>query len=161
MTLSGVGPTGRFSLVDHFGWNVTQASYAGGFTLLFFGFTHCQVVCPRALTKTSEALDRLGPLAEDLHPLYVTVDPDRDDATTMRSFLRAWPRFTGLTGTRAQIEEAKRAFVVFVGRLDFGGGQRITHTAFTHLLDRSGRHVDHWGDHCPSEQIEDRLKRHL
>jgi protein SCO1/2 len=155
------GPAGRFDLVDHFGRRVSEASYAGQFTLLFFGFTRCQVVCPRALTKTSEALDRLGPLAEGLHSLYVTVDPDRDDVAAMRSFLRRWPRFVGLTGTLTQVEAAKRAFVVFARRQGHGAEQRISHTAFTHLLDPAGRHVDHWGDHFTPGEIADRLKRHL
>ncbi|MDT7776297.1 MAG: hypothetical protein QOC67_5221, partial [Pseudonocardiales bacterium] len=40
----------RFSLTDHNGTPVTNESYRGRFLVVFFGFTHCRVVCPRALT---------------------------------------------------------------------------------------------------------------
>src|SRR5882762_1597942 len=91
---------GSFQLVDHHGRAVTEASYHGRFALLFFGFTHCCVVCPRALTKLSGVLDALGPLADRVQPLYITVDPERDTPDVMRAFLQAYPRFTGLTGSR-------------------------------------------------------------
>ncbi|HEX4251257.1 MAG TPA: SCO family protein, partial [Pseudonocardia sp.] len=66
----------RFDLVDHHGVRVDNASYGGRYVLVFFGFTHCAMVCPRALGKLSAALERLGPAAERFRALYVTVDPE-------------------------------------------------------------------------------------
>jgi protein SCO1/2 len=90
-----------FDLVDHHGEAVTADTYRGRWLLVFFGFTHCRVVCPRALRRLSAALDALGPLAGRLRPLYVSVDPERDTPEVMRAFLAEHDaRITGLTGTR-------------------------------------------------------------
>jgi len=112
--------------------------------LVFFGFTHCRIVCPRALGKLCRVLDDLGPLAERVQPLYVTVDPERDTPAVMREFLgRSYPRFTGLTGSPAQIDAAKAAFRVFARRVadpDSPGGYAMPHTAIAYLLDEAGRY---------------------
>ncbi|HWN31199.1 MAG TPA: SCO family protein [Pseudonocardia sp.] len=88
MSVPPVG--GSFTLVDHH-QRVTEASYFGRYALLFFGFTHCREVCPRALTRLSAALDSLGPLATNLQALYVTVDPERDSPEVLRAFLADYP----------------------------------------------------------------------
>ena len=81
---------------------------------MFFGFTHCKMVCPRALAKLSDVLDSLGERAERITALYVTVDPERDTADVMKAFLtQHYPRFTGLTGSLEAIESAKKQCRVF------------------------------------------------
>lgn len=77
----------RYALVDHHGRTVTEQDFAGRYQLVFFGFTHCRMVCPAALGKLSTVLDDLGPLAERIQPLYISVDPERDTPEVMRAFL--------------------------------------------------------------------------
>src|ERR1700750_2370756 len=73
------GPVGgNLALTDHFGKAVTVRSFGGKYVLIFFGFTHCRVVCPTALALLTASLNRLGTAADKIQPLYVTVDPDRD-----------------------------------------------------------------------------------
>jgi protein SCO1/2 len=85
----------RFDLIDHDGNHVTNESYAGNYVLVFFGFTQCKMVCPRALAKLSDVLDSLGERAERITALYITVDPERDTAAVMKAFLKQnYPRFT-------------------------------------------------------------------
>jgi protein SCO1 len=138
---------GSFALVDHHGRPVTERTYRGRWMLVFFGFTHCRVVCPRALGRLDDVLDALGPLAERVLPRYVTVDPERDTPQVMREFLAgSHPRFTGLTGTRAQIEAAQRAFRVFSRRRPGHAddqGYDVAHTAITYLLDPVGDYAGH------------------
>jgi protein SCO1/2 len=114
--LTSIG--GSFCLIDHDGHNVSDETYRGQYVLIFFGFTNCRVVCPRALTKLSAVLDSLGPLADRIRPIYVTVDPERDTPDAMRSFLQSYPRFTGLTGSLEQIDRMKKAYRVFAQRVD-------------------------------------------
>jgi protein SCO1/2 len=149
--------TGTFSLVDHFGAEVTDADYGGEWMLVFFGFTHCKGVCPRALGRISGVLADLGPLAEKVRPLYITVDPERDTPAVMRAFLEsAYPLFTGLTGTVAQVEAAKKAFRVFARRqqdLAHPQGYDVPHTAITYLLDPSGAYRRHYPDAQAPETV--------
>ncbi|NMO91340.1 SCO family protein [Actinomycetospora sp. TBRC 11914] len=140
-----------FSLVDHDGRPVDAGSWPGRWLLVQFGFTSCRVVCPRALTKLTEALDALGPaVADRVRPLYVSVDPERDTPEVMRAFLTAsYPCFTGLTGTPVQVEAAKQAFRVFARRRpdpEDPDGYAVPHTAITYLVDPGGHLARHWPD---------------
>ena len=151
----------RFALVDHDGRAVTQASYAGQWTLVFFGFTHCERICPVELAKLSDALDRAGQVAERFSPLYITVDPERDDPARLREFLRAYPRFTGLTGSRPELERARMDFRVFVRRTEDAsavGGYRVPHTASAFLVDPVGAFVAHFPDQLSADEISRRLR---
>jgi protein SCO1/2 len=156
---------GTFDLTDHDGKPVTAANYRGKYMLVFFGFTHCKVVCPRALSKLSQVLRDIGPLAEEIVPLYVSVDPERDSPEAMKAFLEAsYPRFTGLTGTQEQCDAAKKAFRVFAEKKpdpDDPDGYDMPHTAFAYLLDREGNYVAHFGDHLDEDELADRLRKHM
>jgi protein SCO1/2 len=155
----------RFDLIDHDGNRVDNDTYRGRYPLVFFGFTNCAVVCPRALSKLSSALDQLGPGSNRLVPLYITVDPDRDSPERMREFLEAsYPRFTGLTGSAEALEAARREFRVFaVRKADPGaeGGYQVPHSAITYLLDPRGDYLAHFTDALNSGEIATRLTQIL
>lgn len=154
--------TVAFDLVDHHGTPVDAGSWAGAWLLVQFGFTSCRVVCPRALAKLTAALDELGDAAEQVRPLYVSVDPDRDTPEVMRAFLTAsYPRFTGLTGTAEQVDAAKRAFRVFARRRadpEDPDGYAVPHTAITYLVDPAGRLAHHWPDTADASTIAEELR---
>lgn len=155
-------PGGKFSLIDHHGAAITDETYRGNFVVLFFGFTHCKVVCPRALGKLTKVLDGLGSLATKITPLYVTVDPERDSPEVMRNFLaRNYPRFTGLTGSLEQIEEAKKAFRVFARRTpdpDDPQDYTMPHTAITYVLAPDGEYATHFTDAVDEIEMTARLR---
>ncbi|MFI9386462.1 SCO family protein [Kutzneria sp. NPDC052558] len=156
--------TPDYSLTDHHGRPVSSSSYRGRWQLVFFGFTHCRSVCPRALGRLSSILTDLGDLASLIQPLYITVDPDRDTPPVMRDFLRAYPAFTGLTGSPAAIDQAKRHFRVFARRrpdLADPDGYAVPHTAITYLLSPDGHYVAHFPDSMPPEEVTAELRRLL
>ena len=138
-----------YTLVDHDDRAVTEASYRGRWQLVQFGVTACRVVCPRALVKLSGVLDEVDAVAgtDALVPLYITVDPERDSPQVLKAFLTAsHPRFTGLTGTTAQVAAAKSSFRIFTRRRATPQGYDVAHTAITYLLDPEGRPARHWAD---------------
>lgn len=151
-----------FDLVDHDGRAVTEADYRGMYALIFFGFTHCEMVCPRALARLTKVLQLLDSAAERIQPLYITVDPARDTPEKMRHYLaKTAPNFTGLSGTPAQIELARRAFHVYVRHTvdpSVPGGYRTPHTAFTYLLGPDGRFITHFGDAISAEAVASQIK---
>ena len=153
-----------FNLTDHHGRAVSSENFRGRFMLVFFGFTHCRVVCPRALTKISAALDVIGETSIPISALYITVDPERDTPEVMRKFLLSYPRIVGLTGSRTQIDEVKRNFRVFARRVDdpFNVPEyAVPHTAITYLLDRDGIFVADFNDSIPLDETVERLKSYL
>lgn len=101
----------RFDLVDHRGRDVTARDFRGDYLLVFFGYANCEGICPVALPRMAAALDRLGPEAGRVQPLFVTVDPARDTPAALARKLPAiHPRLLGLTGTDRALTAARRAF---------------------------------------------------
>jgi len=152
---------GRFALIDHDGGPVTNETYRGRHVLVFFGFTRCRVVCPRALSRISRALELLGSTADEITPLYISVDPERDSPEVMKTFLASYPRFTGLTGTREQIDATKQAFRVFAQKKADASepdGFVIPHTAFTYVLDPSGAYLTHFADTIDEVELAARVR---
>jgi protein SCO1/2 len=147
---------GQFRLTNHFAQAVSDEDFLGSFLLVFFGFTNCKVVCPENLTKLSTALDLMGPLADRIQPLYVSVDPDRDHPEVMRSFLESrFPRFLGLTGAKPDVERMKQLYKVYAVREEAGpdGDYDVPHTAMTFLMGPDGKYVTHFADVVPAERI--------
>ena len=137
---------GPFTLVSTAGGNVSDQTYRGKWLLIFFGYTFCPDACPTALTNMTAALEKLGPDASKLQPLFVTVDPRRDTPQVMAEYLKSFdPRITGLSGTQAQIDGVVKEYRIYVSRQnsDTGDGNYLlSHSAYVYLMDAKGRFVD-------------------
>src|SRR5215510_4176441 len=115
-------------LVDGDGRQVTDQTFRGKWTLVFFGYTHCPDVCPTTLSDIAQALDQLGPLSSQIQPLFVTVDPERDDPATMRDYTQAFgTRILGLTGSPAQIAAIAKAYHVYYAKHPEGTDYSMDH----------------------------------
>jgi protein SCO1/2 len=132
---------GPFALTDHRGRAVTEADFRGKPVAIFFGFTHCPDVCPTTLGEMTGLIEALGPAADRVHWLFVSVDAGRDTPETMAAYLEAFDRrILGLSGTEAQVEQAARSFRVYYRRVALeGGGYTMDHSASLFLLDAAGR----------------------
>ncbi|HEY8612108.1 MAG TPA: SCO family protein [Roseomonas sp.] len=138
---AGVGIGGPFSLVDGDGRRVTEADLRGKLALVFFGFTFCPDVCPTELQAIGQVMDLLGPQAEQVRPVFITVDPERDTPAKMKEYVALFhPSITGLTGTPEQVSAAARAFRVYYNKVTPPGASDylMDHSAFTYLLGRDG-----------------------
>lgn len=102
---------GPFALMDHTGRARTEADFRGRFMLVSFGYTHCPDICPTTLQLVSDAMELLGEEGARVQPLFVTVDPARDDAAALAAYVAHFhPRLLGLTGTEAQVRAAARVY---------------------------------------------------
>ncbi|RLA46623.1 MAG: SCO family protein [Gammaproteobacteria bacterium] len=108
-TEAGIG--GEFSLVDQSTTPVTNTDFSDRYKLIFFGFTHCPDVCPTTLSRMSQTLKQLGPLADQLYPLFITVDPERDTPERLSQYAKAFdPRIIYLTGSPEEIAQVLKAW---------------------------------------------------
>lgn len=132
----------EFELIDHRGRAVTAADYRGKWQLVFFGFTYCPDVCPTTLSTVAGALDLLGDDANDIVPLFITVDPDRDTPAVMAEYVQAFdPRLVGLTGTAEQIKAAANSYRVYYAKSpqdDAPDGYLMGHSGFIYLMSPDG-----------------------
>lgn len=129
---------GPFTLTDHTGRAVTDKDFAGTYRLIYFGFTFCPAICPTELAKITEALDTLGPDADKITPLFITVDPERDTAAVMKSYVELFhPRLVGLTGTPAQIKQAAKNYKIYYAKVEDPALTEYTmdHSSFIYFID--------------------------
>lgn len=132
--------SGRFELVDQHGRAVTEADFADRHKLVFFGFTHCPDVCPTTLARMSVVLRLLGPAAARLHPLFITVDPERDTPERLREYAKSFdPRIVYLTGTPQQVAAVLDSWWVTRAKIAAGEGDySMEHSAVLYLLNPVG-----------------------
>ena len=154
---------GPFQLIDQSGRTVTDANLRGHPFLVFFGFTHCPDVCPTTLFEVSEVLGKLGPDAERVRALFITVDPERDTPAQMKDYLSNFnPRLVGLTGDPAAIAAVSKAYRVYVKKVPLDHGDyTMDHTALVYLMDKEGRFVAPFNLKRTPEEAAADLRRYL
>ena len=129
-----------FSLSGSNGSELKLQSYRGKVVVLAFGFTSCPDVCPITLATLAQARKKLGADGNELQVVYITVDPERDDAERMRIYLAAFdPTFVGGTGTAGRLDAVRKEYGIAATRRAAGTGYLYAHSSFTYLIDREGK----------------------
>jgi protein SCO1/2 len=156
---------GPFTLIDQNGKTVTDQDFRGRFMLVFFGFTHCPDVCPAELQVMSQSLDALGPKAEEVVPLFITLDPERDSAAVMAEYVKNFgTRFVGLTGSPEAIAAAAKAYRVAYSKFQedpASANYSVDHSALVYLMGKDGEYVTHFPYGTPAAKMTEALRRYL
>jgi protein SCO1/2 len=141
---AGLAVGGPFALTADDGSAVTETSFRPRWLLVYFGYTHCPDICPTTLAGLSEVLENLGPLAERTQPLFVTIDPERDDRAAVHAFVKAFdPRITGLTGTSAAIAAMAKEYLVYYKKVPQPGSADylMEHSSYIYVMRPDGRYA--------------------
>lgn len=135
---------GAFTLTDMQGRSFTDRNLVGRPTLIYFGFTYCPEICPTTLAHMTAWLRALGPDADRLNIVFVSVDPLRDTPAQLRLYLSNFdPRIVGLTGSEAAVAATARAYRVYYRKVPLTGADyTIDHSSAVYLLDRRARFVE-------------------
>ena len=131
-----------FELADPSGRVRTLADYRGKAVAVFFGYTQCPDVCPTTLATLADAMKKLGPDADRVQVVFITVDPQRDTPELLAAYVPAFDaRFVGLRGDAAATERTAREFKVIYQKVPGSAPGRYTidHSAGTFLFDPQGR----------------------
>lgn len=172
--------TNTAGLVEETGRPVVLDDYRDYLRLVFFGYTHCPDICPLTLYYVGAALKSLGPAAERIRVLFITVDPKRDTAAALAKYTGAFhPSIVGLTGDLDAIASLTASFRTAFGyTLIENGKERPVdrseyatmpadaayvpyHSSQLYILDREGRLLDVIGYGSSAEDIAARLREHL
>ena len=139
ITGSSIG--GDFTMPDFTGKPRTLSEFRGKVVVLFFGFMQCPDVCPTTLSEAAAALKELGPKADEVQILFITVDPARDTPELLAQYVTAFhPKFLGLRGSDKELEQVAKLFKVYYAKSPSpGGGYSMDHTAGQFVLDKQGR----------------------
>ena len=139
--ISGTKLGQALALNDHNGQARTLKDFQGKVVVAFFGFTQCPDVCPTALAELSQVMEKLGPDADRVQVLLITVDPERDTPEILKQYVTTFdPRFLGLTGTPEQVKATAASFKAYYAKVPTADGKNYTmdHTAAFYLFDGKG-----------------------
>jgi len=135
---------------------VRKSDFEGRLVVLSFGYTHCPDVCPTTLARLGRAMELLGPAAEEVQVLLITVDPERDGAEKVSAYARAFdPSFIGLSGTAEEVGRVAADFGIFHAKAEGSAatGYLVDHTATVTVLDRDGDTRLLWSFDVTPEEI--------
>ena len=140
--ITGASYANEFSLTDHHGARRTLADYRGKVVVIFFGYTQCPDVCPTTLQQMAEVRRRLGPDADKLQVLFVTIDPQRDTREVLAQYVPGFdPSFVGLYGSAEETARTAKQFKVFYQKVPGRTETSYTmdHTAGSYVIDATGK----------------------
>lgn len=156
---------GPFTLTDHRGKRVSDADFRGRYMLVFFGFTFCPDVCPTALQVSAAALDKLGPKAERVAPVFISVDPERDTPEAMARYVESFhPRLVGLTGSAEEIAAVAKSYRVYYRKAKddkSAAGYTMDHSSIVYLMGPDGKFITHFTHTTSVDAMAAGIARHL
>ena len=154
---------GPFKLTDQNGNPISDRDLKGRPFLVFFGFTHCPEVCPTALADISQVMDKLGPDADKVNALFVTVDPERDTPAVLKDYLTSFnPRLLGVGGDADALAAVAKAYRVYYKKVPLKDGDyTMDHTAIVYLMDKNGQFVSPFNLRRRPEELAAELRRYL
>lgn len=133
---------GPFTLTDHNGEPFSSEKLKGRPFAIFFGFTFCPDVCPTTLLELTKDIETLGPDADKMSYVFVSVDPERDKPEFLKTYLENFDaRIIGLTGTPQQVSDLARAYRVYYEKVKTKEDYTVNHTATTYLMGADGELV--------------------
>ncbi len=156
---------GPFTMLNEKGETVTEKTFTGKYMLIFPGFTHCGDVCPAQLQVMAAAFVALGPLAEKITPVFVSIDPDRDTPQVMADYVKNFdPRLQGLTGTPEQVAAFAKAYHIFYQKVPnpkLPEEYEMDHSSILYLMGPDGTFMTHFTYTTDAKALSEGLKKAL
>ena len=155
---------GPFELIDQTGRTRTDREFRGKLLLVYFGYTTCPDVCPTDLMQIGLAIDELGAAGDEVQPIFISVDPDRDTPKVLADYVPSFHRrLIGLTGTPAQIRAVADAYKAYYAKYqpEGGGIYLIDHSGFTYLMGRSGEYLGFFPPGTSADRMVEIIRQHL
>ncbi len=154
-----------FALSDAQGRPRSSAEFQGKYQLVFFGFTNCPDVCPTTLSEVAQVMDDLGPDADKVQPIFISVDPERDRKLGLDAYTQAFhPAILGLAGDDAATRAAADSFRIFFEREDDAAapdGYTMSHSPALYLVGPEGDWLGLYNYGTPAAEILTDLKAKL
>jgi cytochrome oxidase Cu insertion factor (SCO1/SenC/PrrC family) len=160
----GRGPIGGpFTLIDPTGKRRSDSEFRGRLMIVYFGYTFCPDVCPADLMAITQALDALGPLADGVQPVFITVDPERDTKVLGEYIAAFHHSFVGLTGSPDDIRKVANSYKAFYAKVPDprSGDYSIDHAGVIYLMGRNGEYLGFMPPQTGPERLTEILRKYL
>jgi len=154
---------GPFTLTDQTGKQRSDTDFRGKLMIVYFGYTYCPDVCPTDLMAITQALDALGPAAEDVQPVFITIDPERD-TTLLAGYVSAFHRsLVGLTGSPDEIRKVANSYKAFYVKVqdERSRDYSIDHAGVIYLIGRNGEYLGFMPPQTNPDRLTEVLRKNL
>ena len=157
--LQATAPLADFQLTTTAGKPMRLSDFRGKYLLFYFGYTYCPDACPLTLANLADMMKRLGPAADKVQVILVSLDPERDTVQQLASYLPHFhPTFLGMTGTSEEILKVATQFGIFYEKRGETAGYTIDHTSTVIVVDSAGRLLELFSYGATGEQMADDLR---
>jgi protein SCO1/2 len=129
------------ALPDVNGQPRTLGDFKGKVTVVFFGYTQCPDVCPTTMAELALVKKALGPDADKLQAVFITIDPERDTPEILKSYMASFdPSFVALRGTLEQTQATAKEFKAYFAKVPgkTEGSYTMDHSAGAYVFDTKG-----------------------
>lgn len=160
----GRGPIGGpFTLTDPTGKRRSDSDFRGKLMIVYFGYTFCPDVCPADLMAITQALDALGPAADGVQPVFITVDPERDTKVLGEYIAAFHHSFVGLTGSPDEIRKVANSYKAFYAKVpdQRSADYSIDHTGVIYLMGRNGEYLGFMPPQTDPGRLTEILRKYL
>ena len=132
----------KFSLKDMNNNVITDESFQGPLTAIFFGFTNCPDICPMTLNKLDIAISRLKKENKSLKLFFISVDPERDTPEVVKDYLNSFENnFVGITGEPEKIYLLSQSWGILSQKIFKDDGEyNVDHSSPVILL-KDGKYI--------------------
>jgi cytochrome oxidase Cu insertion factor (SCO1/SenC/PrrC family) len=154
---------GPFTLTDQTGKERSDTEFRGKLMIVYFGYTFCPDVCPTDLMAITQALDALGPAAEGIQPVFITIDPERD-TKVLADYVSAFHHsFIGLTGSPGEIRKVANSYKAFYAKVpdERTGEYSIDHAGVIYLMGRNGEYLGFMPPQTNPDRLTEVLRKNL
>lgn len=134
-------PAADFTLMGAGSKPIRLSDYRGKVVLLYFGYTHCPDACPTTMAETKAAFAKLGPLADEIQVIMISVDPERDTPEILAEYVQQFdPRFLGGTSSVDEVTALASAYGVIFRKREgsVATGYLLEHSTQLIAIDRQG-----------------------
>jgi cytochrome oxidase Cu insertion factor (SCO1/SenC/PrrC family) len=154
---------GPFTLTDQSGRQRSDSEFRGKLMIVYFGYAYCPDVCPTDLMAITQALDALGPAAEGIAPVFITIDPERD-TKLLAQYLSAFHQsLVGFTGSPEEIRKVANLYKASYAKVrdERSGDYSIDHAGVIYLMGRSGEYLGFMPPQTNPDRLTEVLRNNL
>ena len=152
-----------FTLKDVNNEPITEKSFQGPLTAIFFGFTNCPDVCPLTLSNLDQVIEKLDDNEnKKFKVFFVSIDPERDSPQVIKDYLDSFKnKIYGITGDPQKIFLLSKSWGVLSEKIfNEDGSYLINHSSSILLLDK-GKYIDRISHHENLDNILKTIKNYL
>ena len=151
-----------FSLNDMNNNLITEKSFQGPLTALFFGFTHCPDVCPMTLNKLTVLLEEVKKDKKTLKVFFISIDPERDTQIVMKDYLSSFDgKFIGITGEPEKIFILSKSWGIKSEKIFSENGDYTVNHSSPIILLKDGKYVNRITHHDDIKESLKIIKKYL